>query len=103
MTAVTNPRHSVIVNAERLELIRICEVIAGDLRMLKAQRDIEHVFVSPDQINRLHRAALKRHSDAQARLRTVNVELKAANMQEQEQVRIEALRERAARRKKGSA
>lgn len=98
-----NARPSTIVNNERLELIRICEVIAGDLRLIKAQHDIEHVFTSAEQLNRLHRAALKRHSDAQARLRAVNVELKASNLQEQEQSRIAALRERAARRNKAGA
>lgn len=95
-----NPRSSLIVLAERIELIRICEIIAGDLRILKAQHNFEHTFVSTEKIDRLHRSALSRYSDAHRRLRFINAELKAAKMQEHDDVRVNALRDRSARRQK---
>jgi hypothetical protein len=93
-----NPRPSTVVRAERLDVIRICEVIAGDIRLLKAQKDVQHSFVPPEKIRQLHVAAVKRFCDAQQRLRLLNAELKAANIEEQELGRIEAQRARAARR-----
>jgi len=93
-----NPRPSATVRAERLDVIRICETIASDIRLLKAQKDVQHSFVPPEKIHQLHVAAVKRFCDAQQRLRVLNAELKAANIEEQELGRLQAQQRRAARR-----